>query len=186
MKFRYISVSCVCAHISHTYTDQSLYSKFNVIQWQIIQLIHTLFLFHVFLFSRSLNFSFAYRIIWTTDNFLSKEINTLMCLNIKNKVKHESKLMCIVNYCHNAKEKGNIQNIYSLHSNEARIQEWLALSFSRGSSWPRDWTCVPCVSCTAGGSFTHWAIGEDQWSQDNYHHVLTVQKQSGIRNVTHF
>ena len=80
-----------------------------------------------------------------------------------------------MNYCDNAKEKGNIQNIFSLHSNEARILEWVAISFSRGSSWPRDWTCVPCVSCTEGGFFTHWAIREDQWSQDNYYHVLSVQ-----------
>ena len=28
---------------------------------------------------------------------------------------------------------------------QARIQEWVAISFSRGSSWPRDWTCLlPC------------------------------------------
>ena len=32
---------------------------------------------------------------------------------------------------------------------QARILEWVAISFSRGSSWPRDWTRV---SCTAGRS----------------------------------
>ena len=31
---------------------------------------------------------------------------------------------------------------------QARILEWVAMSFSRGSSWPRDWTHVPCVSYT--------------------------------------
>ena len=30
---------------------------------------------------------------------------------------------------------------------QARILEWVAISFSRGSSWPRDWTHVSCVSC---------------------------------------
>ena len=30
----------------------------------------------------------------------------------------------------------------------------LAISFSRGSSWPRDQTCISCVSCTAGRFFT--------------------------------
>ena len=34
---------------------------------------------------------------------------------------------------------------------QARILEWLAIPFSRESSWPRDWTRV---SCTAGGFFT--------------------------------
>ena len=28
---------------------------------------------------------------------------------------------------------------------QARILEWAAISFSRGSSWPRDWTRVSCT-----------------------------------------
>ena len=31
---------------------------------------------------------------------------------------------------------------------QARILEWVATSFSKGSSWPRDWTCVSHISCT--------------------------------------
>ena len=34
---------------------------------------------------------------------------------------------------------------------QARILEWVAISFSKGSSWPRDQTQV---SCLAGGFFT--------------------------------
>ena len=37
---------------------------------------------------------------------------------------------------------------------QAGIQEWIATPFSRGSSWPRDWTWVSCI---AGGFFTVWA-----------------------------
>ena len=37
---------------------------------------------------------------------------------------------------------------------QARILEWIAISFSRGSSWPRDWTWV---SCLAGRRFNLWA-----------------------------
>ena len=37
---------------------------------------------------------------------------------------------------------------------QARILEWVAIPFSRGSSRPRDQTQV---SCTAGGLFTVWA-----------------------------
>ena len=40
---------------------------------------------------------------------------------------------------------------------QARILEWVASSFSRGSSQPRDQTCV---SCTVGRFFTVWATGE--------------------------
>ena len=36
----------------------------------------------------------------------------------------------------------------------ARIREWVAIPFSRGSSWPRDWTQVSCI---AGEFFTVWA-----------------------------
>ena len=34
---------------------------------------------------------------------------------------------------------------------QERILEWVAVSFSRGSSWPRDWICVTCL---AGRFFT--------------------------------
>ena len=40
---------------------------------------------------------------------------------------------------------------------QARILEWVAIPFSRGSSWPRDRTQVSCI---AGGFFTVWATGE--------------------------
>ena len=36
----------------------------------------------------------------------------------------------------------------------------VAISPSRGSSWPRDWTHDSCVFCIAGGFFTHWTTGE--------------------------
>ena len=41
---------------------------------------------------------------------------------------------------------------------QARILEWVAIiPFSRGSSWPRDWTRVSCI---AGRFFTTWATQE--------------------------
>ena len=40
---------------------------------------------------------------------------------------------------------------------QARVLEWVAISFSRGSSRPRDWTWVSCI---AGRCFTIWATGE--------------------------
>ena len=43
---------------------------------------------------------------------------------------------------------------------QARTLEWVGCHFLlQGSSWPRNWTWVSCVSCTAGGFFTLWAIG---------------------------
>ena len=43
---------------------------------------------------------------------------------------------------------------------QARIVEWVAISSSRGSSWPRDWTHVSCISCVASRFFVCWATGE--------------------------
>ena len=40
---------------------------------------------------------------------------------------------------------------------QAWVLEWVAISFSRGSSWPRDWTSVSCI---AGRHFTVWATRE--------------------------
>ena len=52
---------------------------------------------------------------------------------------------------------------------QARVLEWVATSFSRGSSWPRDWTQVSRIAgrhfttqvChIAGRRFTVWATRE--------------------------
>ena len=40
---------------------------------------------------------------------------------------------------------------------QARVLEWVAISFSRGSSWPRDWTLVSCIP---GRLFNLWATRE--------------------------
>ena len=42
----------------------------------------------------------------------------------------------------------------SVHGIFLAIPEWVAMSSSRGSSWPWDQTPISCVSCTAGGFFT--------------------------------
>ena len=44
---------------------------------------------------------------------------------------------------------------YTVHGIlQARVLEWVAFPFSRGSSQPRDWTQVSPI---AGGFFTSWA-----------------------------
>ena len=41
---------------------------------------------------------------------------------------------------------------------QARVLEWVAIPFCRGSSWLRDWTWVFCIACRF---FTIWATRED-------------------------
>ena len=45
---------------------------------------------------------------------------------------------------------------------QTRILEWVATSFSKGFSWPRDQTWVSCI---AGWLFTLWATEEAHLSQ---------------------
>ena len=40
---------------------------------------------------------------------------------------------------------------------KARILEWVAVPFSKGSSWPRDWTQVSCI---VSRCFTIWTTRE--------------------------
>ena len=50
------------------------------------------------------------------------------------------------------------QILYQLsHKGSPRIQEWVAYTFSSGSSRSRNWTGVSCI---AGRFFTNWAIRE--------------------------
>ena len=59
---------------------------------------------------------------------------------------------------------------------QARVLEWVAISFSMGSSWSRDRTQV---SYTAGRCFTFWATRED-YIENN---LLLMKKIKHISNV---
>ena len=51
----------------------------------------------------------------------------------------------------------------SVHGlSQARILGWVAISFSRGSSQPRDWTCISCITCTGRQILYHWALWKAQ------------------------
>ena len=43
---------------------------------------------------------------------------------------------------------------------QAKILEWVAISACRGSSWPRDWSCISCISCIGRQILYHWATWE--------------------------
>ena len=60
---------------------------------------------------------------------------------------------------------------------QAGILEWGAISFSKGSSQPRDQTHV---SCFTGGFFTCWAIGE------TFILLINLQFQQSMAGPAHF
>ena len=39
---------------------------------------------------------------------------------------------------------------------QARILEWVPISSFRGSSWPRDWTLISCISGISSQVLYHW------------------------------
>ena len=47
-----------------------------------------------------------------------------------------------------------------LEISQARILGWVAISFSRGSSQPKDQTLISYISWTPGGFVYHWATTE--------------------------
>ena len=60
----------------------------------------------------------------------------------------------------------------------AKILEWVAMPSSRGSSWPRDWTHVSCVSCIAGRFFTTEPLGNPGRS-NTLKHLYNLQQMTG-------
>ena len=77
----------------------------------------------------------------------------------------------------------------SVHGiSQASILEWVAIPFSRGFSWPRDWTQVSCVSCIGRWILYHWATREaHRWNvpyHNKFHRVLPQYPQ-GVGSRTH-
>ena len=57
---------------------------------------------------------------------------------------------------------------FSVHGiSQARILEWVAISFSRGSSQPRNQTHISCISCITGELFTAETLGKQVWESNH-------------------
>ena len=72
----------------------------------------------------------------------------------KKKVKVLAALSCLT-FCHTMVCSLPGSSVHGIF--QAKVLEWVAISFSRGSSWPRDQTQVPCI---AGRFFTVWVTRE--------------------------
>ena len=65
---------------------------------------------------------------------------------------------------------------------QAIIQEWVAISSSRGSSHPRDWTCGSYVSCTGRRILYRWCHWEAPyfWLTGHESEILTTRFLASI------
>ena len=57
---------------------------------------------------------------------------------------------------------------------QTRILEWVAISFSRVSSWPRDWSCAPCIFWIDRQILYHCSTWEAQEDQVNLYNTLSA------------
>ena len=90
----------------------------------------------------------------TSHESESESIKCLSCVQLfatpwMQKVRYES--------ASDAQDPPNLPGSSVLGIPQARILEWVVISFSRGSSWPKDWTLVSCI---ADGFFTTWTTRE--------------------------
>ena len=59
---------------------------------------------------------------------------------------------------------------------QARVLEWVAISFSRGSSWPRDWTCISCTG--------KWVLTVRQKYMSYFHNVTLNARLSCLLSTS--
>ena len=64
---------------------------------------------------------------------------------------------------------------------QARILEWVAVSFSRGSFWSRDQTQVSCIR---GRCFNLWATSWDIWDLIPQAGIKTGPSALGVQNIS--
>ena len=69
---------------------------------------------------------------------------------------------------------------------QARILEWVTTSFSRGPSWPRDWTQICCVFCLGRRFFTAVPHGKSSsFGEHTFPNFLLVYSlQSNLVTLT--
>ena len=94
---------------------------------------------------------------------------------------------------------------YSVHRVfQARILEWVAISYSRGSSWSRSWTCVSCVSWIGRwilyhqhhlgfsiGSILNWCLKiikkmQTETNTERTSHSISFSQPEGERYIVKF
>ena len=89
---------------------------------------------------------------WTTTKYLETCLAHNRCLKSESEVAQSCPTLCDPRDC---SLPGS--SLYGIL--QARVLEWVAISFSRVSSRPRDWTRVSCIP---GRRFNLWATREAQ------------------------
>ena len=99
------------------------------------------------------------------------------CLGILNMTKVKVKLLSHVRLCDPMECSQSGSSVHGIF--QARVLAWVAFSFSRGSSQPRDRTLV---SCTVSRRFTVWATREAPWHKRTFlqNRNRDIKKRVGV------
>ena len=65
---------------------------------------------------------------------------------------------------------------------QARILEWVAISFSRGSSHPRDWTCISCLLDWQSGRFFTTST---TWASPSFPYIPLINIRTNTERMQH-
>ena len=135
--------------LDHRFTDQYSEDYFVFLlfwywEWVVLSVWNTFsWLGWILCFVNLYNYvhiQFSFLRIWMVWDFQRRD----MKVTSESEVAQSSPTLCDPMDC--SLPGASVQGIF-----QARVLEWVPISFSRGSSWLRDWTLVSCI---AGRHFT--------------------------------
>ena len=96
--------------------------------------------------------SFSWIFQWTKKLFYAMEIFKKQCGQDNRACSVAQSCLTLSNSMDCSPQGSSVHGI-----SQAGILEWIAIPFSRESSWSRDWTCVSCIGKQV---LCHWASGK--------------------------
>ena len=128
--------------------------------WQLSLSLQSQLYANSFQYSWSINVSLVWILLWICCNILLvSSFNYYDCLC------ECSPCLTLCDPTDSSPPDSSVHGIFY-----TRILEWVAISYFRGSSWTRDWTCVSCISYTGKEIFYHWAT----WEALNYYRASKI------------
>ena len=130
----------------HTGPGYYILKKVNFTMWLYLNKLYNIFLALIVFCMCWLNIHInylSYPLGWIGNLLWMRKLKQMSCLHHTHtqKCMHAQLYPTLCNPMHYSPPRSSVHGIF-----QARILEWVAISSSRGSSWPRDWTHVSRTS----------------------------------------